>query len=450
MLFRSREEVRQQALFAGAMVLGDQFPPVLLVLIVLVPAPAANVAGDQLVVEVDTDPVGPRFDRQFAVSIGAGDGVTIGIQPDPKLTGGDAREGTRAVIGVRVEGLEMRAFLNKQIAGPLSRFVVDAHVGDGVEPESCRGLNGGEFRQFQAPEEILLDVADSRFDAPLLVGAADIAGRNLEAIMTGKIDIPRIEDRCGADQTLQDCRFEIIDHNLARHASERCEGVLVEGEEILHRLGDGELHIHLPAISQHHHKEREPALGVVDSDGPVGAPVHLSAFARGERQLQIDWQLRRTDASDVITQDGDAALISLFTQALENLLRTIGVGVEEPGDGRLEGVEQALPRPAAPRREVGARHPGRDRAWVETEEPRGLGDRQALAIVAIVDFTERFVIDHDRPPPPDSTWDSPRDPDIAREATSACEPEAARISLPRRNKRPAATAMSSCNSPPAI
>jgi len=105
----------------------------------------------------------------------------------------------------------MRAFLNKQIAGPLSRFVVDAHVGDGVEPESCRGLNGGEFRQFQAPEEILLDVADPRFDAPLLVGAADIAGRNLEAIMTGKIDIPRIEDRCGADQTLQDCRFEIID-----------------------------------------------------------------------------------------------------------------------------------------------------------------------------------------------------------------------------------------------
>jgi hypothetical protein len=58
-------------------------------------------------------------------------------------------------------------------------------------------------------------------------------------------------------------------------------------------------------------------------------------------------------------------------------------------------IEQTLPRPAAPRREVEARQPGRDRPWVKPEEPASLSDRQALAMMAIVDFTERLVIDHD-------------------------------------------------------
>jgi hypothetical protein len=33
---------------------------------------------------------------------------------------------------------------------------------------------------------------------------------------------------------------------------------------------------------------------------------------------------------------------------------------------------------------------------MEAQRPGGLRDRQALAIMAVVDFAERLVIDHDR------------------------------------------------------
>jgi len=74
-----------------------------------------------------------------------------------------------------------------------------------------RGLNGGEFAGFETLEKILLDVADAGFDPSLLVAAADIAGCDREAVVTGKIDIPRIEDGSRAGQTLKDGRFKVVD-----------------------------------------------------------------------------------------------------------------------------------------------------------------------------------------------------------------------------------------------
>ena len=38
----------------------------------------------------------------------------------------------------------------------------------------------------------------------------------------------------------------------------------------------------------------------------------------------------------------------------------------------------------------------RDRPRVKAQRPGGLRDRQALAIMAVVDLGERLVIDHDR------------------------------------------------------
>jgi hypothetical protein len=48
-------------------------------------------------------------------------------------------------------------------------------------------------------------------------------------VVAGKIQIARIEDRRCAGQTLQNRRFEIVDHDFARHAAQRREGVLVAG-----------------------------------------------------------------------------------------------------------------------------------------------------------------------------------------------------------------------------
>ena len=113
-------------------------------------------------------------------------------------------------------------------------------------------------------------------------------------------------------------------------------------------------------------------------------------------QLEIDRPLGRPDAADVIPQDCDAAAVSLLTQTLEDLLSAIRVGVQQPRDAWLEGIKNTAARPAAPRLEARTRRPRGDRPRVKAQRPGGLRDRQALAIMAVVDLAERLVIDHDR------------------------------------------------------
>ena len=90
--------------------------------------------------------------------------------------------------------------------------------------------------------------------------------------------------------------------------------VFVAGEEMLHGLGDGELHEHLAAERQHHDEERKPAMGIAHRDGSVGPPVDLRALAGSEVQLEIDRPLGRPDAADVIPQDRHATAISFLAQ----------------------------------------------------------------------------------------------------------------------------------------
>jgi hypothetical protein len=98
-------------------------------------------------------------------------------------------------------------------------LAVDAHVGDGVEPDLGGRLDRAEFAQLEPPQEVLFDVANPRLDPSLLVAAANIAGDNLKAVVAGKVQIARIEHRRDAGQTLQDCRFEIVDHEFGGNAS---------------------------------------------------------------------------------------------------------------------------------------------------------------------------------------------------------------------------------------
>src|SRR5271170_6851180 len=76
-------------------------------------------------------------------------------------------------------------------------------------------------------------------------------------------------------------------------------------------------------------------------------------------------------------------------------VRNVSGGLQ-PYDARLEGIKDTAARLAAPRLEARTRHPRGDRPRVEAQRPGGLRDRQALAIMAIVDLGERLVIDHDR------------------------------------------------------
>ena len=78
---------------------------------------AARVTGDELVVEIDAEPVWIGFDGYAAVGIGSGNGIVIGIQGDAELAGSDTACGLRDIIGVRIKRLQMRA-LCQQIDGP--------------------------------------------------------------------------------------------------------------------------------------------------------------------------------------------------------------------------------------------------------------------------------------------------------------------------------------------
>ena len=58
--------------------------------------------------------------------------------------------GLRDVVGMRIERLQMRALLHQQIGGPPLRLAMDAHIGDGIEPELRRSLNGAELQSIRA------------------------------------------------------------------------------------------------------------------------------------------------------------------------------------------------------------------------------------------------------------------------------------------------------------
>jgi len=74
------------------------------------------------------------------------------------------------------------------------------------------------------------------------------------------------------------------------------------------------------------------------------APQSTCALAGREMQLQIDRPLGWPDTADVIPQDAHAAAIAFVAQALENLLSAIGMGIQQPGDARLERIEEAATR----------------------------------------------------------------------------------------------------------
>jgi hypothetical protein len=108
--------------------------------------------------------------------------------------------------------------------------------------------------QLEPTQEILFDVASTGFHTTLPIAADDIAGDGLN---TGATPARR-------------CRT--VDLRLSTMTLDGTpksrEGVLVAGEEVLHGLGDGELHEHLPAESQDPDEERKRATSIGYHDVP--------------------------------------------------------------------------------------------------------------------------------------------------------------------------------------
>jgi len=100
----------------------------------------------------------------------------------------------------------------------------------------------------------------------------------------------------------------------------------------------------------------------------------LVPSVRASLWLEIDGQLGWTNATDVVAQDRDTAAVSFFTQALEDLLRAIGVRIQQSRDAPLEGVEEAAARGWAGPLETGSCQPLGDGLAVKTERASNLGD----------------------------------------------------------------------------
>ncbi len=73
----------------------------------------------------------------------------------------------------------------------------------------------------------------------------------------------------------------------------------------------------------------------------------------------------RAHGDEIIFDDGDGAVVTVFTKALEDLHGTVGVGLDELADGSLMWVELAGARDRAPGSEVGLSEPVADGAGVE-------------------------------------------------------------------------------------
>jgi DNA replication protein DnaC len=91
--------------------------------------------------------------------------------------------------------------------------------------------------------------------------------------MTREVEVARIEHRRGTGQAFEYGGLQIIHHNLRRDAQGR-KGMFVAGEEVLHRLRDGELHVHLPRSTQDHDKKAQASLVIVDEIGYLPIDKH--------------------------------------------------------------------------------------------------------------------------------------------------------------------------------
>src|SRR5262249_56893177 len=124
----------------------------------------------------------------------------------------------------------------------------------------------------------------------------------------------------------------------------------------------------------------------------------------------------------------DAGAVPVHEEALEDLVRAIGVRIEQPCDAPFERVEDAGAWGWAGPLETRSCQPLGDGLSVNAECARNLSDGQALTIPAVADPGERLVVDHDR---------------LRGQSGGVRGPCAlAPMSLPRRNKRSGGLAMS--------
>ena len=373
----------------------EEFAHVIGVFKIAVPLVTAGMRRHHVVVMVEAEAVGERFEREPLRGVAGWHGVAVGVQNDAAAVGDPREPRDRGVGGDIRQWAQGRLFDLEEFLRDFACFRVDAGVGDGREPLPGGRVHGHESgRDIQAGEEVFLHVAHEVFHAPLFVGLAHIAGSGLEAVVGGEVEVARMKDGFLAERMQEHAGLEVVDQDRAGRAAKKFERVLVAGQEVLQAFPAGELDVGHARMAEHHHEKGEPPPRVSDGDAARAAPVHLRGLSGRKGQAQERGMPHRPHHAHIFLEDARPALVSLFAQALEDLRAAIRMSLQQARDQRLERVELA--------------RAFRARAWRKLFRPRVFGHRfrvdaqlgsdlveaQPAFPVILADLAVCFVVDH--------------------------------------------------------
>ncbi len=254
-------------------------------------------------------------------------------------------------------------------------FAGQAHLGDGIEPVPGGGIEGAAVGDRQTREDMLVDRAHAVFHAAVVIAFPDIARGNGKAMVRGNVQGCGMQDRGVAHGTLQDGGCAVVDHHFVRNAPKDLKGVLVAGEEVCHRLGDGDLDVQQATVAQDHDKETHLAVRLSHGDGAEGPPLPLGTLAGGKGQREKGRLPPGSYRAPIGFDQPIAAGKTVLAQALEDLRGRIGMTFQQPDNVRFKLIELAGVRPGFPRAKVGLDQPVGPRAAIKGA---GLGDLRGV------------------------------------------------------------------------
>ena len=301
-----------------------------------------------------------------------------------------------AIVG-HGQRAQFRPLLRPQIQGPALSLAVDPHVGDGVQPQAGRRVDGSKLLGVQAGEEVAFHVADGALHPAFSLGMMRAAGLDREAAMPGKIEVPGIEHHRPAAGMRQHGGLAVVHPHFAGHPVQRGEGMFMAGKELFLGLAERKLDVEHPRPGQDHREEAELAACVPDLHRTPRAPVHLGALARGKLQGQKRRPLRPHRA-DKFLEDAVAPVVAGFAQPHEELRRGVGMFFQQAHDRALVRVELALARRSLALLVALPLQPFVHRFRTQPQPPGNLPAGESLAIAGFLDRAIRLIVDHGRGP----------------------------------------------------
>jgi hypothetical protein len=120
---------------------------------------AADMAGDQLLVMVQTQMLGIGLERKLGAGEAGRHGVAVAFEGHPKLAIGAHRQDPGDIEPARIERLQVRALLGPQLHRPALGLAVQADIGHRLQPEAHCRIEAGEVGQLLGVEEVAFHIA---------------------------------------------------------------------------------------------------------------------------------------------------------------------------------------------------------------------------------------------------------------------------------------------------